>query len=170
MALPRQHPIDEPAHRLAAGRPERDHPAVVHGPHRFGLAAQDAKADLPGVRQPRGAIRVRIFLLETQHGGLFQHRRRQMGVRVEHDADRNRGPDQLPHPGQDVALAVPAVLRNHRAVQEQHHHVDGRRGAQIVEQDIAQLLVHRLHRRPGGLGEDEKSRRDLATLRRRQHL
>ena len=74
-----------------------------------------------------------------------------MAVRVELGGDQYALADDRAHALQQIALAIVVALRDHRAVQAEHDGVDGQRGAQLIEDLVAQVLIGLALQQPAGL-------------------
>ena len=145
--------IGKGPNRLVLRRPEPQDPAFRHCPDRPRLAVHDVPGDLEQVVEALRPVGVRILLHERQDVGAFHHPIRQVSVRIQDDHHGHVGPDNLACPAQDVAFAVQAILRHHRAVQHQEHGVHTLAAPQIIEQCVAHLLVVTLRHGRAGLGD-----------------
>ena len=137
-ALEHLHAFDESDHWLAGRMPEVHHPAVDDsgdGPY---AAEGGRQRQAPDLLEAFENVRMRIFLVRDDHVRIRAHLLGEMTVQVEFDADRDVGPDDRPDALDDVALAIGVAVGNHRAVQRQHDGVHRQRGAQILEQFVAQ--------------------------------
>src|SRR3546814_170624 len=76
---------------------------------------------------------------------------------IEFGTDRDVRPDDLPHAGENIALAIVAIGRHHGTVQSQYDHAHRSSGPQIVQNHVAQPLIDRLNSRARGLGEGPKT-------------
>ena len=86
-------------------------------------------------------IGVRIFQERCENIGVRHPLPGEMAVRVELRGDDDRRADDRADSLEQIALAVVVALRDHRAVQTENHAIDRQRGAQLVEDLVAQILV-----------------------------
>ena len=86
-------------------------------------------------------IGVRKFQERGENVGVRHPLLGEMAVRVEFRGDDDFRADDRADPLQQIALAVVVALRDHRAVQTENHAIDRQRGAQLVEDLVAQILV-----------------------------
>jgi len=142
--------IDEGAHRLAARREDGDHPAVERGDDGPDLAAQRAQCQIDHMFAALLEIRMREFEESRHQVEAFDTQRRQVAVRIELGSDEHIGADHGADPREEIAFRVVIALRDHRAVQAEHHGVDRQRGLKLAEDAVAQRLV--------GLALDEARR------------
>ena len=80
-------------------------------------------------------------------------------------ANRDVRPDDVADPLQDLALAVPTILRDHRAVQEQDDDIQGHRRPQFIQQHPADARRLTGSSAPPGLGECDQAGRENTGLR-----
>jgi hypothetical protein len=149
--------LDKALQGLARGGPTARHAAVPDRRHR-------ADETLRGIeRQSRhfgGAlvdVGVRVGLVRHHQRGMSGHALRDVPMQVQLDANGHVRAHDRARTLEQVAFAVQAVLGRHRTVQHQHHGLHRQRGTQVVQQLVAQLLVHRLPDGPERYGGCEQA-------------
>ena len=85
-----------------------------------------------------------------QQRGVAHHRRGDVGVEIERDADGSPWADLLAHGREQIALAVVDALGDHRAVQIQQDAVEPARRAQVCADPRLRVLVEVLGHASGG--------------------
>ncbi len=164
-AFERVHAVDEPGHRFARGVIHADHLARCGRHRRSDFSVRGVGDDFEQIEQALVRIGVRVVLVADQHVGRFEHRWRDVTVKIELGADRNVRADARANARQDVAFAVVVAVGDHRAVQEQHHRVERHRRFEIVEQFVAKRFVHDARRRSGRHRKRLQTRRERPAAR-----
>ena len=137
LAFERIHAIDEPRHRFARGVIHADHLARGGRHRRADFSVGSVGYDFEQIEQTLVRIGVRVVLVADQHVGRFEHRLRDVTVKVELGADRDIRANARANAREDVAFAVVITLRDHCAVQKQHDGVERHRCLEIIEQFVA---------------------------------
>ena len=105
-----------------------------------------------------GHVDMRIGAVGDQRIGVFDHLRRDIGMQVEADHQRQILADHLAHARENFAFAVVEMLGDHGAVQVEIDRIEPARRLDAVDQDLGDALVGifgHMRRRAGG-SEDRR--------------
>ena len=122
-------------------RHDRPHPAF-----------QRIDRDPPQVFGPLDEIGMREFLEGDEEIRRRDPLRGQMAMRIEAGAQQHIGADDLADTAQKIALGVQISLRDHGAVQAQHHGIERQRRAQLIQNLVTQRFVGTTRDQAGGVG------------------
>ena len=90
-----------------------------------------------------GHVDMRIGAIGDQRVGMLDHFRRDIGVQVEADHQRQVLADHLAHAREDFAFAVVEMLGDHRAVQIEIDGVERAGGCDAVDHHLDDALDRR---------------------------
>ena len=91
---------------------------------RVHFSADRSDEDLHGGSAGAAQVDVRAGLVAHDDVGLLTHAPRHVGVEVERCSHREIGSNDVPHHGEDLPFGIVEALRDHGAVQAQHHAID----------------------------------------------
>ena len=88
-----------------------------------------------------GHVDMRIGAIGNQRVGMLHHLRRDVGVQVEADHQRQVLADHLANAGKDFSFAVVDMFRDHRAMQIEIDAVDGAGGFDAIDDGLGDALI-----------------------------
>ena len=148
----RLQPLHETLRRGPRGVHDHGHAAIGHRRHGPPAVRHLRCAQVDQLEGALQDVGVRILLEGDQQVGMRQHGRAEVVVRVQLGADHHAGAHQLPHAGEQVALAIGVAIGHHRAVQAQQHQLHRQRGLQVGQDLVTQGLVSQAGGGAAGLG------------------
>ena len=130
----------------------RQRAAIEHRHHGLDFAPCRAQREIDEILGAGEEIGVRKLLEQHDEVAGRDALFGKVAVQVVFRANHCLRADDLPRPGQQVALAILIAIGNHGPVQAEQSDIDGQGGPELVQDFIAQAFERRARDEAGGLG------------------